>query len=73
MHGVLHLVRMASGCNRLYNHCVYMFDSQDQLVRKFASRGILDGRFDGPVGLAFDADDNLCVVCRYNHASSAKV
>ena len=38
---------------------VYVFDSQDQLVRKFGSRGILDSRFDDPVGLAFDADDNF--------------
>ena len=48
------------------NHCVYIFDSHDQVVRKFGSQGNGDGQFNSPAGLAFDADNNLYVVCRYN-------
>jgi len=49
------------------NHCVYIFDGQDQLVRKFGTKGKGNGQFDSPTGLAFDAENNLYVVCRYNH------
>ena len=49
------------------NHCVYIFDNQDQVVRKFGSKGNGHDEFDKPAGLAFDADNNLYVVCRYNH------
>ena len=49
------------------NHCVYIFDSQDQVVRKIGSKGKGNGEFDKPAGLAFDDDNNLYVVCRYNH------
>ena len=47
------------------NHCVYIFDSQDQLVKTFGSKGKSNGQFDGPAGLAFDDDNNLYVVCTY--------
>ena len=46
---------------------MYIFDSQDQVVRKFGSKGNGSGQFDKPAGLAFDADNHLYVVCRYNH------
>ena len=49
------------------NHCLYIFDSQDQVVRKIGSKGKGNGEFDSPAGLAFDDDNNLYVVCRYNH------
>ena len=49
------------------NHCVYIFDSQGHLVRKFGSKGKGNGEFDSPAGLAFDDDNHLYVVCRYNH------
>ena len=49
------------------NHCVYIFDSQDQVVRKIGSEGKGNDKFDKPAGLAFDDDNNLYVVCRYNH------
>ena len=49
------------------NHCVRIFDSQDQPVRKFGSKGDSSGQLDSPTGLAFDDDDHLYVVCRYNH------
>ena len=48
-------------------HCVYLFDGQDQVVRKFGSKGNGNGQFDSPAGIAFDADNNLYVACRYNH------
>ena len=41
--------------------CVYIFDGQDQLVRKFGSNGKVNGRFSNPYGLAFDANNNLYV------------
>ena len=50
-----------------YNHCVCIFDSQDQLVRRFGSKGLANGQFDSPAGLAFDANNHLYVVERYNH------
>ena len=49
------------------NHCVYIFDNEDQVVRKIGSKGNGNGQFNSPAGLAFDDDDNLYVVCRYNH------
>ena len=41
------------------NHCVYTFDSQDQVVRKIGSKGKGNGEFDKPVGLVFSDDNNL--------------
>ena len=49
------------------NHCVYIFDKQDQLIKKFGSEGKDDGQFDSPSGLAFDANNHLYVVCKCNH------
>ena len=36
------------------NHCVYIFDGQDQLVRKFGSKGNGRGQFNSPAGI------NIC-------------
>ena len=45
------------------NHCVYIFDNKDQLVRKFhSSTGAVF-----PAGLAFDANNHLYVVELGNH------
>ena len=44
------------------NHCVYIFDNQDQLARKFGSNGTRNGQFNFPAGLAFDANNHLYVV-----------
>ena len=49
------------------NHCVYIFDGEDQLVRKFGSRGSGNGQFNCPAGVAFDSDDYLYVVDINNH------
>ena len=55
------------------NHCVYIFDSQDQVVRKIGSKGKGNGEFDKPVGLVFSDDNNFSyVVCiSYNTGKSA--
>ena len=37
------------------NDCVYIFNEQDQLVRKFGEHGSNKGQFDGPYGLCFDS------------------
>ena len=41
---------------------VYIFDDEDQLVRKFGSHGSGNGQFHYPAGVAFDSDDHLYVV-----------
>ena len=49
------------------NHCVYIFDGEDRLVRKFGSCGSGIGQFSCPAGVAFDIDDHLYVVDYGNH------
>ena len=49
------------------NHCVYIFDSQDQVVAKFGTRGNGNGEFNLPAGVAFDGDNHLYVVDNGNH------
>ena len=43
------------------NHCVYIFDGEDQLVRKFGSPGSGNGQFNCPEGVAFCNDCHLYV------------
>ena len=50
-----------------YNHCVWIFDREDQLVRKFGSFGNSNGEFDRPLGIAFDANNHLYVTDHCNH------
>ena len=49
------------------NHCVYIFDGEDQLVRKFGNFGSGNGQFNIPEGVAFDSDDHLYVADINNH------
>ena len=49
------------------NHCVYIFDDKDQLVRKFGSNGSNNGQFSYPIGVAFDNHNHLYVVDNNNH------
>ena len=49
------------------HQCVYIFDGQDQLVRKFGSSGKGNGKFSNPYGLAFDANNHLYVSEYSNH------
>ena len=50
-----------------FNHCVYIFDGKDQLIRKIGTKGSGNGQFNAPAGVAFDSDDHLCVVDHHNH------
>ena len=49
------------------NNCVYIFNGEDQLVRKFGSSGSGNGQFNVPAGVEFDSDDHLYVVEYGNH------
>ena len=49
------------------NHCVWIFDREDQLVRKFGSNGKGNGQFSTPEGVAFDANNHLYVTDYGNH------
>ena len=49
------------------NHCVYIFDDKDQLVRKFGTNGNNNGQFNNPHGVAFDSCNHLYVVDNRNH------
>ena len=48
-------------------HCMYIFDSQDQVIRKFGSKGNGNGQFNFPTGVAFDDDSHLYVVDNNNN------
>jgi len=50
-----------------YGHYVCIFDDQDQLTRKFGSKGNENSHFCYPRGSAFDLNNNLYVVDEKNH------
>ena len=43
------------------NHCVWIFNREDQLVRKFGSKGTGYVEFNSPRGIAFDHNNHLYV------------
>ena len=49
------------------NHCVYIFNSQNELVHIFGQKGSGKGEFNQPFGLAFDSNNHLYVVDGGNH------
>ncbi|XP_065919076.1 E3 ubiquitin-protein ligase TRIM71-like [Dysidea avara] len=49
------------------DHCVYIFDHQDQLIKTFGTNGGFSGQFEYPVGVSFDGDNHLHVADLYNH------
>ena len=49
------------------NHCVCIFDGEDQSVSKFGSKGTNNGQFNHPAGVAFDDDNHLYVADHNNH------
>ena len=49
------------------HHCVWIFDREDQLVRKLGSYGGGNGKFSRPLGVAFDANNHLYVTDFTNH------
>ena len=48
-------------------HCVYIFDGQDQLIRKVGSRGDVNGQLNSPEGVTFDSNNHLYVADRDNY------
>ena len=42
-------------------HCVYIFDGQDQLIRKIGNYGSSNGQLNRPEGVAFDSNNYLYV------------
>ena len=42
-------------------HCVYIFDEQDQLIRKVGNHGISKGQLKDPEGVTFDSNNYLYV------------
>ena len=51
-----------------YNHRVSIFDSDSgDFVRAWGTHGSDAGEFDGPSGIAVDADDNLYITDQNNH------
>ena len=49
------------------NHCVYIFNHEDQLIRKFGNKGTDDSKFNHPAGVAFDGDNHLYIADHDNH------
>ncbi|XP_065908094.1 E3 ubiquitin-protein ligase TRIM71-like [Dysidea avara] len=49
------------------NHCVYIFDNHDQLIRKFGGLGSSNGQFTNPCGITFDSKNFLYVADCANH------
>ena len=49
------------------NNCVWIFDKEDQLVRKFGGSGTGSGQFNYPIGLAFNTHNELYVTDYSNH------
>ena len=49
------------------NHCIWIFDREDQLVRMFGSRGTRNGEFCNPRGIVFHANCHLYVTDNGNH------
>ena len=44
------------------NHCVYIFNGHDELVKKFGINGSRSGQFSNPIGIAFDSDNHFYIV-----------
>ena len=56
------------------NNCIYIFNEQDQLVRKFGSHGDGAGQFNKPLGVSFDDNNFLYVVeCSNNRVQKFDV
>ena len=49
------------------NHCVYIFDGQDQLIRKVGSHGNGNGQLNSPEGVTFDSNNHLYVAEYWNN------
>ena len=54
------------GGNRQHQSLLVLFDSQDQMVMKFGSKGNGNGEFNMPMEVAFDDDNYLYAVDNNN-------
>ena len=52
-------------------HCVYIFDGQDQLIRKVGSYGNGNGQLRSPEGVTFDSNNHLYVADYSNNRVQA--
>ena len=43
------------------HYCVYIFDAEDQLVKRFGTKGTNNGQFNFPITVAFENTDHLFV------------
>ena len=50
-----------------FNHCMWIFNCKNQLVRMFGSSGICNGAFNRPLGITFDINNYLYVTDHNNH------
>ena len=50
-----------------HNHRIQIFDQNMQFIKAFGPEGNRSGQFQGPYGIAVDADDNIVVVDYMNH------
>ena len=50
-----------------FKHCVYVFDGQDQLIRKIGSKGSGNGKFNRSEGVTFNSCNCLYVVDNGNN------
>ena len=48
-------------------HCVYIFDEQDELIRKVGNHGSGNGQFKNPEGVTFDSNNYLYVADYSNY------
>ena len=48
-------------------NCVYIFDSEDKVIKKLGSRGSQSGQFICPFDVAFDNNNDLYVTDSHNH------
>ena len=48
-------------------YCVYIFDGQDQLIRKVGSHGNGNGQMSNPSGVTFDSNNHLYVADYWNN------
>ena len=49
------------------NHCICLFNNQDQLLMRFGGQGKEGSHFNHPTGVTFDDGDHLYVADRNNH------
>ena len=49
------------------NHCIYVYNARDQLIKRFGAKGTNNGQFQNPGGVTFDGDNHIHVADHYNN------